>query len=279
MGAPADLFEWSKRPRLLVVDYYSRYPEVAQLRDMRAKTVISKMKSFFSRHGIPDEVMSDNGPNYASHEFVEFANSYGFVHTTTSPRYPQAEESGEDVYLALLDYRNTPIDGISPAQALMDRTLKPTIPAAPQHLKPVLVDHESFIARRETQQKKQCAYYNRTAQFLPPLKENEVVRIKKTPDSEWEPAKVVEQHGTPRSYIVTTEDGTAYRRNRRHLWKTSGDTPQANKEEKTDDHTDDVIPENKEADDKPESLRQGQPQPAARMSSFGRIIKPNPKYL
>ena len=41
-----DLFEWKKRPHLLVVDYYSRYPEVAELRDMRAKTVISKMKSF-----------------------------------------------------------------------------------------------------------------------------------------------------------------------------------------------------------------------------------------
>lgn len=292
-----DLFEWNKRPHLLVVDYYSRYPEVAELRDMRAKTVISKMKSFFSRHGIPDEVVSDNGPNYASHEFVEFANSYGFVHTTTSPRYPQAgglhertvqtvksmlkkaEESGEDVYLTLLDYRNTPIDGTSPAQALMNRPLKSTIPASPQHLKPVLVDHENFIARRETQQKKQCDYYNRTAQFLPPLKENEAVRIKKTPDSKWEPAKVVEQHGTPRSYIVTTEDGTAYRRNRRHLLKLSGDTPQADKEEKTDDHNDDIIPENKEVDGKPEYLRQGQPQPAARMSSFGRIIKPNPKYL
>lgn len=120
---------------------------------------------------------------------------------------------------------------------------------------------------------------NRTAQFLPPLKENEPVRIKKTPDSKWEPAKVVEQHGTPRSYVVTTADGTAYRRNRRHLLKLSGDTPQADKEEKTDDDNDDIIPENKEADDKPEYLRQGQPQLAARMSSFGRIIKPNPKYL
>ena len=62
------------------------------------------------------------------------------------------------------------------------------------------------------------------------------MRIKKTPDRKWEPAKVVEQHGTPRSYIVTTEDGTAYRRNRRHLMKLSGDTPQPDKEEKTDDH-------------------------------------------
>lgn len=80
-----DLFGWKKRPHLLVVDYYSRYPEVAELRDMRAKTVISKMKSFFSRPAIPDEVVSDNGPNYASHEFLEFANSYGFLNLQYGP--------------------------------------------------------------------------------------------------------------------------------------------------------------------------------------------------
>ncbi|XP_044171850.1 uncharacterized protein K02A2.6-like [Acropora millepora] len=33
-----DLFEWNKCPHLLVVDYYSGYPEVAELRDMRTKT-------------------------------------------------------------------------------------------------------------------------------------------------------------------------------------------------------------------------------------------------
>ena len=70
---------------------------------------------------------------------------------TVKSMLKKAEESGEDVYLALLDYRNTPIDGTSPGQALMNRPLKSTIPAAPQHLKPVLVDHENFIARRETQ--------------------------------------------------------------------------------------------------------------------------------
>ena len=84
------------------------------------------------------------------------------MRTVQTMRYmlKKSEESGEDVYIALLDYRNTPMDGISPTQALMNRTLKSTIPAAPQHLKPVLVDHENFIARRETQQKKKCEYHH-----------------------------------------------------------------------------------------------------------------------
>ena len=128
------------------------------------------MKLFFSRHGIPYELVSDNGPNYASQEFTEFTLAYGFKHTTTRPRYPQSgglhekavqtvksmlkkvEESGEDVYLALLDYRNTPMDGVSPAQALMNRQLKSTIPTTPEHLKPVLINHDDFVARCKVQQ-------------------------------------------------------------------------------------------------------------------------------
>ena len=52
-----DLLDWRGRPHIVVVDYCSCYPEVAELRDMRSRTIILKMKSFFSRHGIPNEVV------------------------------------------------------------------------------------------------------------------------------------------------------------------------------------------------------------------------------
>ena len=64
----------------------------------------------------------------------------------------KVEESGEHAYLALLDYHNTPTDGVSPAQALMNRPLKSTIPTTPEHLKPVLINHDDFAARRKVQQ-------------------------------------------------------------------------------------------------------------------------------
>ena len=85
-----DLFDWNGKPHLIVVDYYSRYPEVAELHDTKATTVIQKTKSFFSRHGIPETVISDNGPQYSSAEYKHFANQYNFTHTTISPKYPQS---------------------------------------------------------------------------------------------------------------------------------------------------------------------------------------------
>ena len=38
-----------------------------------SRTVIEKLKMQFSRHGIPEVVISDNGPQYASTEFAKFA--------------------------------------------------------------------------------------------------------------------------------------------------------------------------------------------------------------
>lgn len=52
-------------------------------------------ESHFSRHGIPSEFVSDNGPQFDSHEMKEFAESYRFTHITSSPHYPQSNGLAE----------------------------------------------------------------------------------------------------------------------------------------------------------------------------------------
>ena len=98
--------------------------------------VISHIKSIFAKYGVPQEVVSDNGPSYSSLEYKQFAAKYGFTHTTSSPRYPQSNGEAEravktvksflkksdDSYLALLIYRSTPLhNGFSPSELLMSR--------------------------------------------------------------------------------------------------------------------------------------------------------------
>ena len=68
----------------LVVDYYSRYIEIAKLTSISANNIIAHLKSIFSQHGIPETVMSDNGPQYSAAGFGEFAKEYGFIHVTSS---------------------------------------------------------------------------------------------------------------------------------------------------------------------------------------------------
>ena len=51
------------------VDYYSRYIDVTYLPSLTSATVIGKLKNFFSHHGVPETVVSDNGTQFCSAEF------------------------------------------------------------------------------------------------------------------------------------------------------------------------------------------------------------------
>jgi len=68
-----DLLDISQGNHLLVVvDYYSRWPEVVLLKKTDAHNVIKCMEAMFHRHGLPETVRSDNGPPFASVEFEAF---------------------------------------------------------------------------------------------------------------------------------------------------------------------------------------------------------------
>jgi len=75
--------------------YYSNFIEVDRLENSKSKTVISKLKQHFSRHGIPDQVMSDNGPQFSSEHFKDFSSTWEFEHLTSSPGYPHSNGMAE----------------------------------------------------------------------------------------------------------------------------------------------------------------------------------------
>lgn len=130
----ADISEFRGQQYLVIVDYYSKYPEVARLRGKGSQAVIEIMKPIFARQGIPDELIADNNP-FGSREMNIFAKEWNFKITTSSPRYPQSNGQAErfvnivktimkkcsedesDPNIGLLHYRNTPITGLeySPA--------------------------------------------------------------------------------------------------------------------------------------------------------------------
>ena len=85
-----DLFYWEQSTYLLVVDNYSKFPVVKKMTTTTSKSVIKLMKSIFDEHGLPVKVISDNGPQYSSDEFLRFARDYNFTHVTSSPHHPQS---------------------------------------------------------------------------------------------------------------------------------------------------------------------------------------------
>ena len=228
----SDLFELQGKHYLVLVDYFSRYAEVIKLQSTTSSSVISAMKSVFSRYGIPELLISDNGPQYVSNEFKEFAVKYNFKHTTSSPHFPQSNglaertvqtlkqllSKSDDPYLALLVYRATPLQwcGYSPAQLLMGRNIRTNIPQATEQLIPQLPDYKKFRRDDQKFKQRQKANYDRRhrTRELPLLPDHTRVWI--TTDNRHIPGRVTSTAETPRSYFVDTPSGTL-RRNRGDL--------------------------------------------------------------
>ena len=149
------MFNFAGRDYLIVVDYFSKYPEFVSVLGKSASSVVQAMKIIFASHGIPEVVVADTVP-FSSKTFKDIANSWDFCLVTSSPRYPKGngeaeryvgiikmilrkcKEDGTDTNLALLRYRNMKIKGMtySPAQTLFNRRLRDSLPIKDCLLKP-----------------------------------------------------------------------------------------------------------------------------------------------
>ena len=147
-----DLFSLNGRTYLLVVDCLPRFIEISiLLASQKSSEAMRALKSIFSKHGIPDILRSDNGPQFVSTEFDEFSKEYSFTHVTSSPKMPQANgeaalavqtiknalKKEKDPAKALISYRATPLEnGYSPAEMLFGSKIRTTVPVFPDQLKP-----------------------------------------------------------------------------------------------------------------------------------------------
>jgi hypothetical protein len=135
-----------------VVDECSRWPAVRLMKTVTTATVIEKLESVFATHGIPEVIVSDNGPQFVSGEFRAFCEIKGIRHRKVTPLWPAANAEIErffrtlgkavrtahvegrnwrrEMFVFLLNYRSTPhsTTGVSPAEVLMNRQLRTKVP-------------------------------------------------------------------------------------------------------------------------------------------------------
>ena len=134
-----------------------------KLDNTSAGSVILRCKNIFSWHGIPKDVVTDNGPQFDSNAFRKFAQEYQFCHITSSLHYPRGNEQGKcgvktikellkksnESHLALLAYRSTPIaNGYAPAELLISRKLRTNISISREAWRPRVPD-KTLLADKE----------------------------------------------------------------------------------------------------------------------------------
>ncbi|XP_014670832.1 PREDICTED: uncharacterized protein K02A2.6-like [Priapulus caudatus] len=227
----SDLFEINNQQYLIVADRYTKYPLVDVMpTPVSSQAVANKIKAYCALFGRPDELMTDNGPQYTGQAFTHFVKSWSIKHVTSSPHYPQSNgfierhirhvkpiikktlECGEDLQMAFLNIRATPVDTDlpSPGELMFGR---PLITLLPSHGEPGPSSEREQLQNRNEKMQQQTP----DAHQLPPLHVGQRVRILDKGNKTWCPGEVVARHEQPRSYVVETPNGTRLRRNRSHL--------------------------------------------------------------
>jgi len=167
---------------LLVIDAYSKWPEVHAMSATTAQATVQQLRKIFAIHGLPQMIVSDNGPQFVSEEFEQFCSSRGIRHNTIAPYHPRSNGEAErlvetfkksidkanpktasQLQDAVIDflakYRSTPhtVTNSSPSELLNNRRLRTILDL----LHPCQTD----TAKRKEQQKLSYDSHTQPRQF------------------------------------------------------------------------------------------------------------------
>ncbi|UYV60114.1 K02A2.6-like, partial [Cordylochernes scorpioides] len=231
-----DIFYIQKKPHLLVVDRYSGYPEVFTLDPPTAINVKNKLRETFARFGIPETMMSDNGPPFRSEIMTDFCIRWGIKQLFSSPHLHRSNglaerniqtiknqlikcrDEGSDPYLAILAYRNTPKNDLpSPAQLCLSRSLRCQIPRITPLYRPYQTNWRSIENAKRKRQSSMKEQYDRNSKSYPKVNVGEDAWCQIHPREAWTPVKISAQADSPQSFEVVTPSGNRLIRNQQFI--------------------------------------------------------------
>ncbi|CAH8540722.1 unnamed protein product, partial [Schistosoma mattheei] len=80
---------------LVCVDAYSKWPEIFPINQITSQQTIMKLRQLFSRFGVPDVLVTDNGTQFISSIFSDFCKRFGVKHVRSPPYHPQSNGQAE----------------------------------------------------------------------------------------------------------------------------------------------------------------------------------------
>ena len=158
---------------LVVIDAKSKWPEVIYMRNVTTTSkTIQKLNELFATHGIPEQIVSDNGPQFASKEFANYCKEMNIQQTLTAPYHPNSNGEAERFVQTFKDhlykstkegkskekatvellfhYRATlhPATGLSPAEMLMGRKLRTELDIINESKKVSSVNYRELMKKK-----------------------------------------------------------------------------------------------------------------------------------
>ena len=247
------------RMYLLVIDAHSKWPEIVEMRSTTAYKTVEELRKLCAAYGLPEQVVSDNGPQFVSEEFTKFIKLNGIKHIKSAPYHPSTNGAAERLVQTfkktmkasehdgrthsqrltsfLLTYRSTPHSTTheTPSELFLKRPLRTRLDL----LKPN-VDRSVCI-----EQAKQKSYHDRRCRVNEYSVGQRVQACNFRGGPHWVLGVVVERLGSL-TYLVQVESGVFWRRHVDHL------RPAANGPNTQQSRTVPVLPNAMEQTDYPE---------------------------
>ena len=218
----------------LAVDAHSKWPEIEIMSSTTAIKTIEVLRKMFARHGLPEQIVTDNGPQFVSTEleFATFMKGNGIRHIRSAPYHPasngqverlvqtckQALKAGKDSGRSLshrlsnflIGYRSTrhSTTGQSPSELFLRRNIRTRFDL----LKP---DVERQVLEKQAQQKLSHDKRSGNRTFTVG---NRVMAKSFGSGPDWIPATVTKVLG-PVTYLVQSDSGQNWKRHIEQLKK------------------------------------------------------------
>ena len=228
-----DNFEYKGSLYLIIYGRFTRFIVVKKCVDLRAHSAILSLLEVFCEHGVPSNIWSDRGRNFASKEFDTFCKDLGIVLNFSSGYHHSANQAEHAVRtvkdlmkrcdsagvhwrIALLQFLCTPgPDGESPS-SLMGSQFRGILPMIDKVANNTYSN--KFSDRKDKEKEK---FDKKHSRELKPLLVGSAVSYLNSGLKTWNVGVIAAHSSDNRSYHVKTESGQVISRNRVHLCETN----------------------------------------------------------
>ena len=236
---------------LVCVDAYSKWPEVRVMSSTTVSKTLNVLREWFTSHGIPEQIVTDNGPQFIAEEFDVFTKRNGIKHVKSAPYHPASnglakrfiqslkqspQNDGRSLCQRLssylLTYRTTShsTTGVPPCKLLLQRDLRTRLSL----LQPSC---EKSVMDKQAKQKYAHDRHSRSREWIVG---DRVLVCNHRDGPDWIPAMLVEVLG-PVTYIVETDDGNRWKRHADQIKNWLSSIPRVTSETGNDHQDEDPI--------------------------------------
>ncbi|CAH8629503.1 unnamed protein product [Schistosoma haematobium] len=229
---------------LVCVDAYSKWPEIFPINQITSQQTIMKLRQLFSRFGVPDVLVTDNGTQFISSIFSDFCKRFGVKHVRSPPYHPQSngqaerfvdtfkrallKAKGEGKIEEILDdfllvYRTTPNPStpnqMSPAEIMFGRKVRTALDA----MKPQQID----IGKRNRKMENQFDRHHGAKRRIFQRNQKVYVRDFRYSPPQWTSGRILKRQGNV-MYVVEVE-GQKWTRHVNHILENAGTSQKTEK--------------------------------------------------